>query len=94
MRGCEENGRCANRNRVSERLSGGKQVSKAGHEVILQEELLVDGPEDVARDVFEIGFVERVEGAGFCRDERAEQGKGDRSGQDPERFAEAAEADA
>ena len=71
-----------------------EKAEQAVHEIVLQKELLVDGPENVAGDVFEIGFVERMQRPEFCSDERAQHGKRDGGGQDPERWDEAAPAQA
>src|ERR1700728_3992407 len=61
------------------------KAEQALHEIVLQKKLLVDGPEHVARDVREIGFVEGMQRADFRGDEHAECGEGDGSGQNPQR---------
>jgi hypothetical protein len=47
--------------------------------------LLVDRPDDIAGDVFEIAFVEWVQRVKFCGGEDAERGEGDGSGKNPKR---------
>ncbi len=70
----------------------GKKPREARHEIVVQQELLVEGPEDVSRDVFEVAFVERMQCAdSFCH-ERAGEGEEEGGGENPERADEVAAA--
>src|SRR5208282_2268276 len=61
-----------------------EKAEQAVHEIVLQKELLIDGPEHVAGDVGEISFVERMQRADFGGGEPTQGGKRDGGGQDPE----------
>ncbi len=83
--------------RSGERHSGGftrDQAQHSVHEIVLQKKLLVDGPEQVAGDVGEIGFVERMQRADFRCDEDAQGSERCCGRQDPQRGNEAAPAQA
>ena len=71
-----------------------KKAREARHEVVVQQELLIEGPQDVSSDVLEVAFVERMQGADlFCREgagEREEQS----GGKNPEGAGEATTAEA
>ncbi len=64
------------------------------HEVVLQEKLLVDGPENVAGHVPEAGLIKRVQRANFRGDQEAHERQSCRRGQDPERPRQATRAEA
>ena len=61
-----------------------EKAEQSVHEIVLQEKLLINGPEQVAGDVGEIGFVERMQRADLPGDKDAHGRQRDRTGQDPE----------
>ena len=68
---------------TGERYSGGfarDQAQQSVHKIILQKELLVDSPEQVAADVPEIGLVEGMQSADFRCDEHDQGSERDRGG--------------
>ena len=72
----------------------GEKACEARHEIVVQQELLVEGPEDVSGDVFEVAFVERMQRAdSFCH-ERAGEGEEEGGGENPEGADEVAAAEA
>jgi len=62
----------------------GEHTGKARHKVILQQELLVDRPEDVTTDVCKVCLVKMVEGTGLSRHKNSGDGNGDGGGKNPE----------
>src|SRR5579864_8670958 len=72
----------------------GKKALQAGHEVVLQKELLIERPENVAGDVSEVSFVEGMQRAQPLGNQHTEKDEGDGGGDDPQRWKEAMGAEA
>ena len=71
-----------------------EKAGQARHEIVVEQELLVEGPEDVSGDVLEVAFVERMQGANLFRDEDADEGEEEGGGENPEGAGQAAAAQA
>ena len=71
-----------------------KKASETRHEVVVEEELLVKGPEDVSGDVFKVAFVERMQGANLFGDDDAGEREEEGGGKYPERARETVAAEA
>ena len=71
----------------------GQEARQARHEIVLEKELLVDRPQNVATDVSEIGVVERVECASGARQEYCGDGKSCGNGKNPQRRNEGAKVE-
>lgn len=78
------------------RDAGEAETQQAKQDVNLQDELLHEGPERVLEDVLEGGqrSIEVVEGVQALSGKHGGGGEGERGGDDPERWEEAAEAEA
>ena len=72
----------------------GEKAREARHEIVVEQELLVEGPENVSGDVFEVAFVERMQGADLFCDEDAGEGEKECGGENPERAGETAAGEA
>lgn len=71
-----------------------KESQEAGQEVVLQEELLVDGPENVGGDVRGVGVAERMQRADLAGEQHAENRHSNGDGKNPARGEQASAAEA
>src|ERR1022692_3335671 len=63
-----------------------EQARQTGHEQVIQEDLLVERPQDVAADVFEIAFVQRVQRTDLPGRKHAYDCEKDGGGKNPQRW--------
>src|SRR5450755_3378472 len=68
-----------------------EQARQTGHEQVIQEELLVDRPQDVAADVLEVAFVQRVQRTNLPGHKHAYDCEEDCGGKNPERCGQTAQ---